>query len=175
MRWSKTLMILAAAVAALLLPTTATAKLLPYELHASARRVDPGVPVRIRVVLDPANVIAVERIPGFVRVFRGDHRNARNQPRPGPHVAIPMREVGENEYRGVFSTSRPGIYLVAGWVSTVVDGAALPRPIRLHVTERGSRAASHQRWEVPTLMIGTLAAIVGGLILVRTRRVARPK
>ena len=172
---SKALLIVGASVFAVLqVHGIADAKVLPYEFQASARRVDPGEAVRIRVVLDPANVIAVERMRSFVSVFRGDHRNARGLPRRGPHIDVPMREVGTNEYLGEFSSRKPGVYLISGFTSTVVDGKASPQPIRLRVTDPGLHAASDLRWVGPTVAIVGLAAILGGVFLVRARRLARP-
>ncbi len=172
---SKALLIVGASVFAVLqVHGAADAKVLPYELQASSRRVDPGEAVRIRVVLDPANVIAVERMRSFVSVFRGDHRNAQGLPRRGPHVDVPMREVGTNEYLGEFSSRTPGVYLISGFTSTVVDGKASPQPIRLRVTDRGRPAASDLRWVGPTVAIVGLAAILGSVFLVRARRPVRP-
>ncbi len=170
---SKVLLIVGTAfVAVSLVHGAAIAKVLPYEFQASARRVGPGEPVQIRVVLDPANVIAVERMR-FVSVYRDDgRRNARGLPRRGPHVDVPMHGVGTNEYLGEFSTRKPGDYLITGLTSTVVDGKAIPRPIELRVTGHGLHEASDMRWAGPTAAIVGLAAILGGLFFVRARRLA---
>jgi hypothetical protein len=122
-------------LAGMLLAPPAEAKLLPYDLYLDSPRAGPvHQPVAVVMQLDPQNVFpaTIEFEIHWLKLRR--YQVARKAARRSTGNAIVMHQIGPKEYRGTFTPTTAGRYVVYGRTAVFQPPrSGYPKPIIVHV------------------------------------------